>query len=449
MNIAVLVPVCSRNQNYSSFEDIPFLKYLYPSFQKTKEDGYTYTFFIGYDDDDIFYIENINILKEFKTFKLSGCRHAPATAWNKLAQIAFNGDIKYDYFFQIGDDVILETPGWTSHFVNKLKEHNNVGVVGPCNLLNYNSRKNLNRPFVIENSFVSRKHIETFNYFFHPSIKNWYCDDWITRVYDGIFCDIQVDYTCSNIIVDTRYAIDNCNDINKFIEEGKQILNNNRRVFSYCVFGNQKKYCLGMVKNLEQIRNLFPGYKVVIYLGNDVPQEYIDQYKTFHNVTLVNHNFTGGRLTAYRYFVLNELFDVVFVRDADSRFGHRDIWCITHFLNSEFKIFTIRDHKYHGKELMAGLTGFKNFSIPLIKSNYDTFISNRKDIDYYQNDQDFIEQYIFQQYKHETIAYSAFFNFGEKLTLQIPLPIKSNEDFCGNVYLFDDKDNQHCIWGNE
>jgi hypothetical protein len=216
-----------------------------------------------------------------------------------------------------------------------------------------------------------------------------------------------------------------------------------KRVLSYCLYGNQKKYCLGMLKNLEQITKLLPDFKVWIYIGNDVPQEYITQYNSFQNVTLIHHNFTGGRLMSYRYFVLENNFDFVFIRDADSRFGERDLWCIEHFLNSKSKIFTIRDHKWHGRELLGGQTGFKTFSIPTIKSLYDTFIKKRPNVDRYQTDQDFIIEYIFHTNKQGVIAYSEYHNFGEGSNMKIPLPRKSNEDFCGNVYLFDKNDKEY------
>ena len=32
-------------------------------------------------------------------------------------------------------------------------------------------------------SFVSRKHYEIFKFYFPPEIINWFCDDWITKVY--------------------------------------------------------------------------------------------------------------------------------------------------------------------------------------------------------------------------------------------------------------------------
>jgi hypothetical protein len=218
MIVSILIPVCSRNQTYSCFEDTPFMKKFYPSFLATKSPLITYNIYIGYDDNDIFYIQNID---KFKTitkyiYCLNGCQHAPAKAWNILAEKAYSTS---DYLFQIGDDVILESPGWAEHFISRLASNNNIGVVGPCNLVNYNQRKNVGRPAVIENSFVSVKHFQIFGYFFHPSIKNWYCDDWITRIYDSYLSEIQLNYTCSNTIVDARYTIETPSNFKELVDE--------------------------------------------------------------------------------------------------------------------------------------------------------------------------------------------------------------------------------------
>lgn len=219
MIVSILIPVCSRNQTYSSFEDTPFMKKFYPSFLATKSSSVTYNIYIGYDEDDVFYIENIDKFKLISEniICLSNCQHAPAKAWNILAEKAYSTS---DYLFQIGDDVILETSGWTEHFVDRLSANNNIGVVGPCNIINYFQRKNAGRSIVIENAFVSKRHFEIFGYFFHPSIKNWYCDDWISRIYDPYFSEIQLNYTCSNTIVDARYRIETPRNFNDLVNYG-------------------------------------------------------------------------------------------------------------------------------------------------------------------------------------------------------------------------------------
>lgn len=446
-NIAILVPVCSRNKKYFSIEEIPLIKCLYSSFLETKDDNYNYSFFIGYDDDDKFYIENKNKLankfKEFNIYKLSNCQHAPAFAWNKLAMIAYNFDTKYDYFFQIGDDVILETKGWTKRFIDKLILHDNIGVVGPCNLENYKLRINNGKPYVIENAFVSRKHLDIFKTFFHKEIKNWYCDNWITEIYKPFFCEIQKNILCKNSIIDIRYTPINVNNINSLIKESikkfKKV-----KIFSFCLYGKQKKYCLGIIKNIEQINKLFSDYEIWITLGNNVPEEYINKYKLYNNVKLIYTNLTSGRLMSYRFFCIdNPLVQLMHVRDADSRLCDRDIWCIKNFNDSKYKIYTIRDHKLHHIEIMGGLCGLKKIEGLNIQEKYFSFKKeNKNNIDYYHSDQHFFINKIYYPYIQNIIAYSTKENSFKNENI-INIPNNLNNDFCGNVYLFDKEDNEY------
>lgn len=223
INIGILVPVCSRNQNFENINQTPLIKILLPSILNTKEDEYNYIFFIGYDNDDEFYkSQNENLrLNNFNVFELEGCQHAPAKAWNILFEKAINYHDKIDYFFQIGDDVQIKTKGWTTKFIKKLQTQNDIGVIGPCEPINYAQRGGR---FVIENSFVSRKHYSIFNSFFHPEIKNWYCDNWITLVY-GNLASMDCDIIVSNEIRDNRYKIDNINQkIVEYVEQGRESL---------------------------------------------------------------------------------------------------------------------------------------------------------------------------------------------------------------------------------
>jgi hypothetical protein len=51
--------------------------------------------------------------------------------------------------------------------------------------------------------------------------------------------------------------------------------------------------------------------------------------------------------------------------------------------------------------------------------------------------------YIFYPNIKDIVAYSELYNFREALNVKIPIPRKSPEDFCGNVYLFDKDDNEY------
>jgi hypothetical protein len=225
-SIAILVPVCSRNQNYKIIEDIPFYKYLLPSFLKTYNLEYKYTFYLGIDTTDEFYMKhhtkinsNYNNIS-IRYILLEDCEHKPARAWNRLFEAAYN---YHDYFYQIGDDIVMLNP-WINRFIEVLSAQDNIGIVGPCNDINYSGRRALNKPAVIENGFVHKTHFNIFGTFFNKEIDNWYCDDWITEVYKPNYSTHCVDIKVENKIYD-RYKVKPIDDrIERLIEEGKKKL---------------------------------------------------------------------------------------------------------------------------------------------------------------------------------------------------------------------------------
>jgi hypothetical protein len=210
-----------------------------------------------------------------------------------------------------------------------------------------------------------------------------------------------------------------------------------KRIFSFCIYGDNPKYCLGMIKNLEQINELFPEFYTYITLGNNVSKEYIEKYKTFKNVKLIDTEFNNGRLMSYRFFPIDdEDVEVMFVRDADSRFGDRDIWCINHFINSSYNLFTIRDHTGHYMPLMGGLWGVKKMKNLNIRIRYKLFIKSYKDIDGYSNDQNFLSKFVYDNFKSHLIVYGKFNKFEGENCIEVPIPYKNDEDFMGNAYDF-------------
>jgi hypothetical protein len=143
--------------------------------------------YFGYDNGDTYFEKNINdiinkisniikkyacsVLVNFCFIQISNPEKGnPCYIWNKLFKHAY--EEKNDYFFQMGDDIIIALPNWDDIFINKLIENDNIGVTG----LNAGNK-------MITQSFVSRKHYEIFGTFFNKKFKNWGCDDWINQVY--------------------------------------------------------------------------------------------------------------------------------------------------------------------------------------------------------------------------------------------------------------------------
>lgn len=191
-NIAFIIPVSSRKRNYKNIQDIDFFRILYNSFLKTCDSkNYNYSFYLGYDDDDIYYQTNKKeIEKYFKNIsndnlyliEISGLQGCLGEIWSRLADIASKDN---DFLYQIGDDIMMLDSGWENVFISKLKEFNYIGVVGPKDLNSINC--------ILTQSFVHITHLNIFGSYYPKKIKNWYIDDWITNVYpEHQITDIKV-----------------------------------------------------------------------------------------------------------------------------------------------------------------------------------------------------------------------------------------------------------------
>ena len=196
--VAILIPTTSKNRDsWKTMKDTYLYKTIKSFLQSVStNDANQYTFFLGYDiDDRIFSIEKQQaILNKFqKVFKqititwisLSGIEKGHLTKmWNRLFRNAFN--VGNDYFYQCGDDVQFVSPNWVDESIKKLYSNNQIGLTGPLDLGRLNINKDHSpggEKFIQTQSFVSRKHMDIFGFYFPEEIRNWYCDDWITKVY--------------------------------------------------------------------------------------------------------------------------------------------------------------------------------------------------------------------------------------------------------------------------
>jgi hypothetical protein len=210
MKIALLIPSTSRGREWSSVKDTYLLNYTIKTFGITYDKEHTYRFYIGIDRGDPVYDKNevrgylerfVGIIKNvnIEFIYMDGITKGHLTVmWNRLFQKAY--DDGNDYFFQCGDDILFETPGWVNACINELQKSDNIGMAGP---LNNNAR-------ILTQSFVSRKHMELFGYYFPEEIINWCCDDWINEVYRkiGKLYPLHA-HSCINMGGQPRYDVNN------------------------------------------------------------------------------------------------------------------------------------------------------------------------------------------------------------------------------------------------
>lgn len=192
MNIGIIIPTTTHNTNWTSYKDTHLYNIFFKSFVKNMCNSYNYRIYLGIDSDDKIWNnveEQNNILKfqeDNKNIKIFFVimkdieKGWVTKMWNKLFKIAYNDNC--EYFYQCGDDIEFLNKGWVTKSVNILKNNNNIGLTGPLDDTWIKVCKTFNS-YVHTQAFVSRKHMDIFKCFFPIDIKNWYCDNWITKVY--------------------------------------------------------------------------------------------------------------------------------------------------------------------------------------------------------------------------------------------------------------------------
>jgi hypothetical protein len=191
MTVALLVPVTSRGSHYARPEDTELFRTLLPSFLRTAswDDTARYRFYLGYDRGDPFYdrADTVDATRaafgavvgdrpvELRLDVFNGTDHAPSWVYNGLIELAYNDGC--DFFYAIGDDVELITPGWPRAFAAALMSNRaapGLGVAGP---LDEKFRR------IMTFSFLSRLHWEIFGTWTPRAFPNWGGDNWIMGVY--------------------------------------------------------------------------------------------------------------------------------------------------------------------------------------------------------------------------------------------------------------------------
>lgn len=217
------------------------------------------------------------------------------------------------------------------------------------------------------------------------------------------------------------------------------------KVISFCIYGSKDKYCKGLDENLKLIQSNLPDYNAFIYVGDSVPEHWIDIYKSYSFVRLIETKIKGMYNRCQRFLAIDQPdVNIMIVRDTDSRLHERDIWCIKHFENSNYLAHAIRDHPEHGINILAGLWGIKKNQGLVIKQLLDEYLQINSNINYVQYDQYFLRDVLYPLISSNIIVYV----FNERMrinvneqVLQIPLVV-TDDNFCGLAIDFDSFGNE-------
>ena len=194
------------------------------------------------------------------------------------------------------------------------------------------------------------------------------------------------------------------------------------KVFSFCIYGNERNYYEGLLENIQIIREYFPEFEIYVYKG------ICDPDWIFENCKVIETEREGAINMLYRYLPLT-FSDIGFVRDADSRIYERDRWCIREFLKSSKNYHIIRDHFYHKEPIMGGIFGWKK-SLEIDLGLDATII--------YSEDMSYLKTHLYPLITSDCLVHTNNHAFCGEYVELITIIHSDKYDFVGNV-----------IWNNK
>jgi hypothetical protein len=221
----LIITTSNKRDEWKCIKDSYLYNMTLKTFLLTYDKEYNYKFYIGIDKNDrIFDNPDFqseitrftkafsNVEFEFIVYDTKVEKGHCTLMWNILFERAYKDNC--DYFYQCGDDIIFTSKGWVNDSIKILKKNKDIGLTGP---VNNNSR-------ILTQSFVSRKHMDIFGWYFPEEIKNWCCDDWYNLVYSPDYLYPLINHYASNNGGKPRYDINN--DPN-FIGNSQGVFSNN------------------------------------------------------------------------------------------------------------------------------------------------------------------------------------------------------------------------------
>ena len=181
---------------------------------------------------------------------------------------------------------------------------------------------------------------------------------------------------------------------------------------SYSLWGDNPIYCVGAIKNMNQIKEIYPDWQMIIYYDNTVPEQYIQELKDGGVICV---DVTGESYGPFWRFLAADIEDCEYVifRDCDSRLSQREVDAVNEWMTSKKSLHVMRDHPAHripfGNNsigILAGMWGIKGNVIPFTRQ-IEKFCADKEFK--YGLDQTFLKT-IYQIFQEDMIEHDDFFS---------------------------------------
>jgi hypothetical protein len=360
--VVFIIPSTAKvAEPYKTIDEMPLLKILYNSIKA--HDISNYTFIVGIDDDDEFYINNQEKIKEvlpsnFHLHFFNNCKKSYVSIVNQLANVAIN-EYKAEYLQIFADDLIVYSLTHIPTFIDYFKKHDNL-----C--LGWGKDENV--VHTCTHPFIHKTHVNIFDYFYPNEIINWHCDDWILGLYTKlnriVITDTHVLANCIGVRYNTHYIPPDAFD--EMVNESYKII---IPFATGCKSWSKRMHELEQVKEKHESNNEVvskvlslenPNHVSNFSLGKDVPSYLVvdnfyenpDAVRSFALSLDFNFhpNYHKGQRTdlCYRFDGLKERFEQLVGRKITNWDNYGTNGCFQYCIDGDQIVYHCDTQQYAG-----------------------------------------------------------------------------------------------------
>jgi len=197
---------------------------------------------------------------------------------------------------------------------------------------------------------------------------------------------------------------------------------NKKKVIAFSLWGNEKRYIFGALRNLLLAPDIYPDWELWFYTDNSVSpgfHELIEQLGG--KVILQEKNQSQRDKLCWRFSVANdETVGYFLVRDVDSVFSVREYIAVQKWMNSGKHFHIIRDWWTHTDLMLAGMWGGVAGVLPNIKTLLADYFPNS--VTTPNIDQWFLRDRIWNYVKKSCLIHDRCFSYGGSQKIPGPTP---------------------------
>ena len=179
-----------------------------------------------------------------------------------------------------------------------------------------------------------------------------------------------------------------------------------KKIISFCLWGNDPKYCIGAVKNSELYKTIYPDWTCRFYIGSNVDINIIRELiKNDCEIVIVPHTKDSWINMLWRFKpVTDGEIDIFICRDTDSRLNLRERFAVDEWLKSDKSVHIMRDHPYHGNSMLGGMIGFKKSIFEIVNKSLRQFLFKNE----YGTDYEFFNNVLYPCIKKDSMQHDEY-----------------------------------------